>query len=86
MDAQRSLVESITGPNGETLFIDPTEGKRGAKGPFYVVYADDGGEDRWGFYCENCDTANNAVDPMGRIQCNICSNRTKAEEWDAAHE
>jgi hypothetical protein len=39
-----------------------------------------------GFYCGNCHTLDNAVDPMGRVQCNRCSNRTKAEEWDAAHE
>jgi len=79
-------MDSITGPNGEALFVDRTAGKRGAKGPFYVVYADEDGENRWGFFCGNCDTANNAVDSMGRVQCNVCSNRTKAEEWDAAHE
>ena len=44
------------------------------------------GDRRWGFFCSNCGTLDNAVDAMGRVHCNECSNRTKAEEWDAAHE
>ncbi|PSP45479.1 GNAT family acetyltransferase [Halobacteriales archaeon QH_6_66_25] len=79
-------MQSVTGPGGQTLFVDRTEGKRGAKGPFHVVYADERGQQRWGFFCTNCETVKNAVDSMGRVQCNVCSNRTKAEEWDAAHE
>jgi len=79
-------MESLTGPGGETLYVDRGEGKRGAKGPFHVVYADEGRTTRWGFFCDNCGTVDNAVDAMGRVQCNQCSNRTKAEEWDAAHE
>jgi hypothetical protein len=79
-------MEQITETDGRTLYVDRTEGRRGSKEPFYVVYADGDGETRWGFYCRNCETTDNAVDAMGRIQCNECSNRTKAEEWDAAHE
>jgi hypothetical protein len=79
-------METITGPDRRTLYVDKTEGRRGSKAPFYVVYADSDGEQRWGFWCANCETTDNAVDAMGRIQCNECSNRTKAEEWDAAHE
>ena len=51
-----------------------------------MVYADPEGERRWGFFCTNCETFDNAVDAMGRIQCNQCANFHKAEEWDAAHE
>lgn len=79
-------MERFDGPDDETLFVDHSEGKRGSKGPFYAVYADDRGERRWGFRCGNCGTTDNAVDSMGRVHCNECSNRTKAEEWDAAHE
>jgi hypothetical protein len=79
-------MEQITGPDDRTLYVDDSDGRRGSKGPFYVVYADRDGETRWGFYCHNCETLDNAVDAMGRVQCNECSNRTKAEEWDAAHE
>jgi len=79
-------MDELTGPEGESLYVDRSSGKRGQKGPFFVAYTDDAGQDRWGYVCGNCDTADNAVDSMGRIQCNTCSNRTKAEEWDAAHE
>lgn len=78
-------MDQIIGPGGETLYVDRRQGRRGEKGPFYVVYGTDR-ETRWGYICSNCETANNAVDSMGRIHCNECSNRTKAEEWDAAHE
>lgn len=79
-------MQTVTGPREQTLYVDRHEGKRGQKGPFYVVYADEAETTRWGFYCSNCETLDNAADAMGRVQCNVCSNRTKAEEWDAAHE
>jgi len=79
-------MEAIEGPEGQTLYVCLADGKRGSKGPFAVVYTDEEGTNRWGFRCEFCKSLDNAVDPMGRIQCNECSNRTKAEEWDAAHE
>ena len=79
-------MDTVTGPTEQTLYVDPHERTRGQKGPFHVVYVDESRETRWGFFCSNCETADNAVDAMGRIQCNVCSNRTKAEEWDAAHE
>ncbi len=79
-------MDTVIGPAEQTLYVDTHEGKRGHKGPFYVVYHDESQESRWGFFCSNCETIDNAVDAMGRVQCNVCSNRTKAEEWDAAHE
>ena len=79
-------METITDPDDERRFVDRRDGKRGHEGPFYVVYADERGTERWGFLCGNCETIDNAVDSMGRIHCNECGNRTKAEEWDAAHE
>jgi hypothetical protein len=79
-------MDTITGPADQTLHVDSQTGKRGQKGPFYVVFTDENRETRWGFFCSNCETLDNAVDAMGRVQCNVCSNRTKAEEWDAAHE
>jgi len=79
-------METVAGPGGTDLYVDRADGKRGEKGPFHVVYADGDRASRWGFLCDNCGTLDNAVDTMGRVQCNECSNRTKAEEWDAAHE
>jgi hypothetical protein len=79
-------MERITGPAGETLYVDQTTGKRGVNGKFVRVYTDDRGETHWGYLCRNCETADTAVDSMGRVECNSCQNRTKPEEWDAAHE
>jgi hypothetical protein len=73
------------GPDGRTLYVS-REIERGNKAPFRVVYTDPEGETRWGFFCENCESFDTAVDSMGRIKCNVCSNFHKAEEWDAAHE
>lgn len=79
-------MDQRTGPRGEPLWVDRTATEIGSKGPFYVVYDGPDGETRWGFLCSNCDSMDNAVDTMGRIRCNVCSNLHKAEEWDAAHE
>ncbi len=79
-------METLAGPDGTTVYREEQPDRRGAKAPFYAVYSDSDRETRWGFYCGNCHTLDNAVDSMGRVQCNECSNRTKAEEWDAAHE
>jgi len=79
-------MEPRTTADGQTLYVEAREAERGSKGPFYVAYTSEAGEKRWGFFCSNCETFDNAMDSMGRIQCNVCSNIRKAEEWDAAHE
>ncbi|GGK61428.1 MULTISPECIES: DUF5816 domain-containing protein [Haloarcula] len=79
-------MDALEGPDGETLYVDRSDGDTGTKGAFYVVYRDADRERRWGYFCGNCETFNNAMDSMGRIRCNDCSNLRKAEEWDAAHE
>jgi hypothetical protein len=79
-------METFTASDDRTLYVDRTDRQRGSKAPFYAVYTDADGDDRWGFFCGHCDTTDNAVDAMGRVHCNECSNRTKAEEWDAVHE
>jgi len=79
-------MQERTGPDGESLYVDTDDGDIGTKGSFYVVYRDEDRDRRWGFFCSNCETFNNAMDSMGRIRCNECSNLRKAEEWDAAHE
>lgn len=70
------------GPGGKTLYLSAAV-ERGNKGPFRIVYADAEETRRWGFFCTNCESFDNAVDSMGRIQCNRCSNFHKAEEWDS---
>ena len=79
-------LESNTTDEGVTLFVDRSDADRGSKGPFYVVYTSDEATRRWGYFCGNCETFDNAMDTMGRIECNTCGNIRKPEEWDAAHE
>ena len=79
-------MEQLEGPDGGSLYVARDEAERGTKGPFYAVYADADRETQWGYLCSNCETLDNAVDTMGRIRCNRCSNLHKSEEWDAAHE
>ena len=71
---------------GETLHAAEDETERGSKGAFLAVYRDPGHERRYGWYCTNCETVDNAMDTMGRIRCNVCENLRKPDEWDAAHE
>ncbi|WP_225334046.1 DUF5816 domain-containing protein [Halomicrobium urmianum] len=79
-------MERRDGPDGRELYVDRERRERGSKGPFFVVYSDPERDARWGYFCGNCETFNNAMDAMGRIQCNECSNVRKPDEWDAAHE
>ena len=72
--------------DGERVFVDRTDVERGADGPFYVVFSEESGHDRWGFLCGNCDSFDTAMDTMGRIECNDCGNLRKPDDWDAAHE
>jgi hypothetical protein len=79
-------LEAATTPDGEQVYVSREEGVRGSEGPFFVVYVSNDADRRWGFYCGNCETFDNAMDTMGRIVCNQCENIRKPEEWDAAHE
>lgn len=72
--------------DGETLFVDEGAPTRGSEAAFYPVYRDADGRRPWGFRCGECETLETAMDPMGRIVCNRCSNRRRPTEWDAAHE
>ncbi|MFC6614032.1 DUF5816 domain-containing protein [Halopenitus salinus] len=78
--------EVVTSSDGDRVYVDRTERERGSEGPFYAVYVSDRGEDRWGYRCGNCGSLDTAMDTMGRIECTVCGNVRKPEEWDAAHE
>jgi hypothetical protein len=79
------LYETREGPDGRTLYVS-REAESGEKGPFLVVYGAEAGKERWGYFCTNCEAFDNAMDTMGRVQCNVCANYKKPDEWDAAHE
>ncbi len=71
--------------DGETIYVSYGEPARGSEAPFYTAYEDEDGGDRYGWFCGNCDSLDNAMDAMGRIQCNACGNRRKATRWDASY-
>ncbi|SEL65933.1 DUF5816 domain-containing protein [Haloferax larsenii] len=79
-------LEAHTVSSGKTVFVARDEVERGAKGPFFIVYSSEDAERRWGYRCGNCESFDTAMDTMGRVECNVCSNVRKPEEWDAAHE
>lgn len=80
------MMNTATTRDDETVYIDESEGTRGSKGPFFVVYRSPDFDRRYGYFCGHCETLDNAMDSMGRIECNRCGNLRKATEWDAAHE
>ncbi|USZ70254.1 GNAT family N-acetyltransferase [Natronosalvus halobius] len=82
-DAWRAL-EALE-DDGQTRYVSYGEPARGSKAPFYTVYANEAASDRYGWFCGNCDSLDNAMDSMGRIVCNSCDNRRKATRWDASY-
>jgi len=60
------------------------EAARGTRAPFYTTYKSEDRHDRYAWFCGNCDSIDNAMDAMGRIECNNCGNRRKATRWDAS--
>jgi len=68
-----------------TVYIDHGNEETGSVGQFSVVYTDEDGEDIYGYWCTRCGNFANAMDPMGRIQCDECGNARKPTRWDAAY-
>jgi len=76
-------VTAHTGPDGETLYVARDEREIGSQGPFFAAYRSPDREDRFGWFCSNCEGFDTAMDTMERIVCNGCGNRHKATRWDA---
>ena len=85
-DAEWRAIEERTLEDGTTVFVSYGEAARGSEAPFYSAYESRDETDRFGWFCGNCETLDNAMDAMGRIECNVCGNFRKPTEWDAAHE
>ncbi|OIB57089.1 GNAT family N-acetyltransferase [Natrialba sp. SSL1] len=71
--------------DGETIYVNYGEATRGSQSPFYVAYESQERDSQYGWFCGNCDSLENAMDAMGRIECNVCGNRRKATRWDASY-
>lgn len=67
------------------LYIDRGDAERGSAGPFYTVYSDEDRENRYGYYCGNCETLVTTMDTMERLSCEQCGNTSKPTRWDAAY-
>lgn len=78
-------LESLSGPEGERLFVDHVDPDRGSKGPFYVVWMDRDREEAYGYLCGNCETLVTSMDSMGQMECEACGNHRKPTRWDAAY-
>ncbi len=79
-----SSVDDLT-VEGETIYVSYGEAARGSKSPFYVAYETPDHDEIYSWYCGHCDSIDNAMDTMGRIECNACGNRRKATRWDASY-
>ena len=77
--------EVIRDGAGNTVFVDYDVSERGSAAGFHPVFSAEEGEERYGYYCENCGRLANAMDAMGRIECDNCGNVKKATRWDAAY-
>jgi len=71
--------------DGGTVYVNHANTERGSLGPFHVVYTERDGEDIYGYWCSKCGSFANAMDAMGRIQCDTCGNARKATRWDSAY-
>ena len=79
------VVEQIAGPDDRELFVNFSEAERGLRAPFYPVFGTRELEDRYGWFCGDCESVDNTMDSMGRIVCNSCGNKRKATRWDSSY-
>jgi len=77
--------EAVETGDGRTVYVDHDNHERGSVAPFHVVFSDTDEETRYGYFCSNCNTLANAMDSMGRIECDSCGNVRKPVRWDAAY-
>jgi ribosomal protein S18 acetylase RimI-like enzyme len=71
--------------DGRSVYIDHENTEQGSIAPFQVVYTKEDGEDIYGYWCSKCENLANAMDAMGRIQCDECGNARKPTRWDSAY-
>lgn len=85
-DAPSTTVpETATTADGREMYVNEEHIERGSKGPFFTTYTDPEFDenDKYGYFCANCEALDNAMDSMGRVKCNECGNLRKATRWDA---
>lgn len=85
VEAEPTGLQPRQAPDGETVYVDHDDADRGSLGVFHVVYTDEDRSERYGYHCGKCDSLANAMDAMGRIECDECGNSRKPTRWDAAY-
>lgn len=85
VDAEAGGREAVDTGDGRTVYVDHDASERGSVGTFHAVFETPEGEERYGYYCGNCHSLANAMDAMGRIECDECGNARKPTRWDAAY-
>jgi len=84
-EVEAERMEELELDDGSTVYVDHHSEETGSIAPFHVVYTDPEGEDIYGYWCSKCESLANAMDAMGRIQCDECGNARKPTRWDAAY-
>lgn len=80
-----SGIDRITTDDGTTVYVDRDRAESGSLAAFHVAYADPELDEKYGYYCASCEEFANAMDAMGRIECDSCGNSRKPTRWDAAY-
>jgi len=83
-DVDEEGIEAIE-TDGRTVYVNHDSTETGSIAPFHVVYNQPGHEEIYGYWCSRCSDLANAMDAMGRIQCDGCGNARKPTRWDAAY-
>jgi ribosomal protein S18 acetylase RimI-like enzyme len=84
-EAKPSGLKPLTLEDDRTVYVDHDNVERGSVAGFHVVYLDEDRDEKYGYYCSKCDSLANAMDAMGRIECDQCGNSRKPTRWDAAY-
>lgn len=84
-DAETDDLEAVAAPGDREVFVDHLDTDRGSKAAFHLVYNDEDREEKWGYYCGNCQSFITSMDTMGRMECDDCGNQRKPTRWDAAY-
>lgn len=84
-EVDQSGFEAVELEDASTVYVDHDNQETGSVASFQVVYTEETAEDIYGYWCSKCDDVANAMDSMGRIQCDACGNARKPTRWDSAY-
>lgn len=82
---EATLLEPRELDDGRSVFVAYDESDRGSTAPFYVTYLDENREERFGWFCGNCEGFDVNMDSMGSVECDSCGNKRKPTRWDATY-